>query len=114
MKKFALLTLLTIAAAVAFAALEFGSARTIPVLAPVSISAGSTNSTAVAVDSLKGTSELIVYANAQANRTALNVSLYTTNLVESGWSLISTATSTDTTFTPESAEPQTTRSAIVA
>jgi len=95
MKKLAVLALLAACAVSAFAALEFSAARAIDVLAPQSISSGATNTAAAVVHGLKGTSEVVVYANAQANRTALNVTLWTTNAVDGGWSIVAEATTTN-------------------
>ncbi len=73
-------------AAVTFAAFDFSTARTIPVLAPTEISAGTTNATTVAdVRGLRGTAEVIVYASAASNRTELTATLYATNRTDGGW-----------------------------
>lgn len=85
MKKLALLAIVAAFAASAFAALEFSSARAVPVLAPQYVSSGATNSAAIVVRGFKGTSELIVYATDAAQRTALDVCLWATNRAEGGW-----------------------------
>lgn len=95
MKKVALFGILAAFAATAFAALEFSAARAIPVLEPQSVSSGATNAAAVVVHGLKGTSEVVVYANAQTNRTALNVTLWTTNAVDGGWSIVAEGSTTN-------------------
>lgn len=86
MKKTILAALAATFAAVVFGALEFSTARTIPILAPTSISAGATNATTVAdVRGLRGTAEVIVYASAASNRTELTATLYATNRTDGGW-----------------------------
>jgi len=99
MKKLALFAMLAACAVSAFAALEFSGARAVPVIAPASISSGATNTAAVAISSMKGVSEVIVYATAAANRTALNVSLWTTNTVDGGWTLYADTSTTNRTAT---------------
>ena len=85
MKKIALL--LAIAAAFAtFAAFDFAGARAVPVLnASTTVNAGTTNVTEITAAGLRGNAALFVTANGNASRTALNLSLWTTNTVEGGW-----------------------------
>jgi len=77
----------------AFSTAEFAA---IPAIAPVSVSAGSTNSVVIANSGIKGVSEVFVTANAAANRTSLDVALYATNAVSGGWSLIASGSSAST------------------
>jgi hypothetical protein len=73
-------------AAATFAAFDFSGARTIPVLnTATTVNSGATNTTEVAAVGLKGNAALFVTANGNASRTALNLSLWTTNTVEGGW-----------------------------
>lgn len=86
MKKTILAVFAAMFGAVTFAALDFSTARTIPVLAPTEISAGTTNSTTVAdIRGLRGTAEVIVYASAASDRTELTATLYATNRIDGGW-----------------------------
>jgi len=70
----------------AFAAFDFSGARTITVLnTATTVNSGATNTTEVAAAGLKGNAVLFVTANGNTSRTALNLSLWTTNTVEGGW-----------------------------
>ena len=88
MKKIALL--LAIAAAFAtFAAFDFAGARAVPVLnASTTVNAGTTNVTEITAAGLRGNAALFVTANGNASRTAWNLSLWTTNTVEGGWTAL--------------------------
>ena len=88
MKKIALL--LAIAAAFAtFAAFDFAGARAVPVLnASTTVNSGTTNVTEITAAGLRGNAALFVTANGNASRTALNLSLWTTNTVEGGWTAL--------------------------
>jgi len=87
MKKFLLALAILAAAAVSFGALEFSGAKTIPVLtSATTISSGTTNTVEISASGLRGSAELFVVANGNSSRTALNLSLWTTNFVEGGWS----------------------------
>ena len=79
-----LATILSLAAVACAFALDFGSAKTVPVLPPTQIGSGTTNSTALAVSGFRGQGEIVVYA-ANSARTELNVTLWATNSVEGGW-----------------------------
>lgn len=73
-------------AAATFAAFDFSGARTIPVLnTATTVNSGATNTTEVAAVGLKGNAALFVTASGDASRTALDLSLWTTNTVEGGW-----------------------------
>ena len=86
MKKIAILTFALFVALVVFGALEFSGARAIPVhTSSTTVNSGATNTTYLTLGSLKGGSEVILIANGNASRTALNVSLYATNAVSGGW-----------------------------
>ena len=86
MKKTILAALAAMFAAVTFAALDTTDARAIPVLAPTAIAAGTTNATTVAdLRGLRGTAEVIVYAEAASDRTELTATLYATNRTDGGW-----------------------------
>ena len=93
------IALLAVAAAAfgAFAAFDFSGAKTIPVLtSATTVNAGTTNTTAISAAGLKGNAALFVTANGNASRTALNISLYTTNFVDGGWAQFATTTVTAT------------------
>lgn len=83
MKKMSFI-LAAVAVALGAFALDFGSAKTVPILPPTQIGSGATNSTALAVSGFKGQGELVVYA-ANSARTALNITLWATNSLEGGW-----------------------------
>ena len=96
MKKF-LTIAAVLATAAAFAAFDFSAAKTIPVISSsTTVNAGATNTTAVSAAGLKGNAALFVTASGNASRTALNLSLYTTNFTSGGWSQFATATVTAT------------------
>lgn len=85
MKRLAFLATVVAALAV-FGALDFSAARAIPVItSAATVNSGATNVAAVTLGSLRGSSEIIVTANGNASRTALDVSLWNTNAVEGGW-----------------------------
>lgn len=88
MKKFLMVLLATACAVCAFAALDVNTTKTIPVLAPQSISSGATNTVVFQVGGLKGVDALVVCANPCYGRT-LDVTLYATNFAEGGWSVYS-------------------------
>lgn len=84
-------------AAGTFAALDFSAANAIPVLtSATTVSSGTTNTTAISATGLRGSAELFVVANGNASRTALTLSLYTTNFVDGGWAQFATKTITAT------------------
>lgn len=84
MKKLFLAVALVSAAA--FAALDFGAARTVPVLpSATSVGSGATNETVLALGGLRGVPELFVVSAGSYGRTALNVTLWATNAMEGGW-----------------------------
>ena len=96
MKRLAFLATVVAALAV-FGALDFSAARAIPVItSAATVNSGATNVAAVTLGSLRGSSEIIVTANGNASRTALNISLYTTNFVDGGWAQFATTTVTAT------------------
>ena len=79
-----LATILAVVAVACAFALDFGSAKTVPVLPPTQVASGGSNTTEIAVSGFKGQGELVVYA-ANSARTALNVTLWATNALEGGW-----------------------------
>ena len=79
-----LATILAVAAVACAFALDFGSAKTVPVLPPTQITSGGSNTTEIAVSGFKGQGEIVVYA-ANSARTALNITLWATNSLEGGW-----------------------------
>jgi hypothetical protein len=84
MKKLFLCAALAVTAA-AFAAFDVTKApNVIPLVAPQSITAGTTNSVTFTARSLKGIGAVVVSANAAAGR-SLDVTLYTTNAAAGGW-----------------------------
>ena len=96
MKK-TLLLIAAFAAAAAFAAFDVSFTRAIPVLtSATTINAGATNTTEITAAGLKGNANLFIIANGNASRTALNLSLYTTNFAAGGWSQFATTTITAT------------------
>ena len=96
MKKLIIIAIVC-AAAAAFAAFDFSGAKTIPVLSSATtINSGATNVTEIAAAGLKGNAELFVAANGNASRTALALSLWTTNVVEGGWTKMTALTYTAT------------------
>lgn len=97
MKKLIAIAAIAFAACAAFAALDFAGANTIPVLtSATTVNAGATNVTTVVAAGLKGNAELFVAANGNASRTALTLSLWTTNVVDGGWSKMTAHTYTAT------------------
>ena len=86
-----------LAAFAAFAAFDFSAAKTIPVLSSATtVNAGATNVTEIAVSGLKGNAELFVVSAGASGRTALNLSLWTTNAVAGGWTEFAAGTATAT------------------
>ena len=96
MRKFAIFAAALAVAFATFAALDFQTARAIPALAPQTISANTTNEAALAVAGLRGQGEVIVTATGNANRTALDVTLWATNRSEDGWTVYAAQTYTAT------------------
>ncbi len=97
MKKLTALLAAVGIAAVTFAAFDLSGARAVPVLnASTTVNSGATNVTEIAAAGLKGNAALFVCANGNASRTALNISLWTTNTVEGGWSPFALQTYTAT------------------
>ena len=84
-------------AAATFAAFDFSGVRAIPVLnTATTINSGATNTTEIAAVGLKGNAALFVAASGDASRTALTLSLYTTNVVSGGWTPFAVQTYTAT------------------
>ena len=96
MKKFTLFAFALAVALAAFAALDFQGTRVIPAMDPQTISAGATNEAVLAVRGLRGTGEVIVSATGDANRSALDVTLWATNRNEGGWTVYAAQTFTAT------------------
>ena len=96
MKKFAIFAAALAVAFATFAALDFQTARAIPALAPQTISAGTTNEAALVVSGLRGTGALYVSATGNANRTALDVTLWATNRTDGGWTVYAAQTFANT------------------
>ena len=96
MKK-SLLFAALVATAATFAALDFTGARVIPVkTAATTVNSGATNTTEITAYGLKGNAALFVTATGNSSRTALDLSLYTTNTAAGGWSEYATSTVTAT------------------
>ena len=92
MRKFAIFAAALAVAFATFAAFDFQSAKAIPALAPQTISAGATNEAALVVSGLRGQGEVIVTATGDANRTALDVTLWATNRSDGGWTVYAAQT----------------------
>ena len=92
MKK-ALALFATVAALGAFAAFDFSGTKMVSVVAPsTTVDAGATNATTFAAAGLKGNAALFVTASGDIDRTALEISLYTTNFVGGGWAQFAATT----------------------
>lgn len=97
MKKAIALLAVVAAAFGAFAAFDFSGAKTIPVLnTATTVNSGATNTTEVAAAGLKGNAALFVTATGDASRSALHLSLWSTNTVEGGWIELAAQTYTAT------------------
>jgi len=87
---------IAISALAALAAFDVTKApNVIPVIAPQSITAGTTNAVTFAARSLKGIGAVVVSADAAAGRT-MDVTLYTTNTASGGWTPYVAETIADT------------------
>lgn len=87
---------IAISALAALAAFDVTKApNVIPVIAPQSITAGTTNAVTFAARSLKGIGAVVVSADTAAGR-SLDVTLYTTNAASGGWTPYVAETIADT------------------
>lgn len=91
MKKIILAAIIGTACA-AFAALDFGSAKTALVQPPAAIAAGASNIVTFASAGYKGIGEIVVAASSAATNGTISVTVATTNAVAGGWSTFATGT----------------------